>query len=197
MTQNIVSLSSLINDMARADNAALALDATSYEPDLRDAAWLGTDPVLADMYKQYKDTQGQYKKLLRENGPEEPMTQVTHDMLESAFSAYQTRLLEVKSDQEIQARMQVEKQALEQARAAAELENAEAARAHRDQIAAHNQDMRERRQVEEKTKESLFDIVIAYWLLSGALFRANKQISLYQSFSAVSAVKTSTAENKT
>lgn len=61
-------------------------------------AFLAVDSLLAQMHKQYKDALKYSEKLVRLRGPDDPMAGVAADMADSAKSAFQTRLIEVRHD---------------------------------------------------------------------------------------------------
>ena len=60
------------------------------------------DPVLADLFKQYQDAQNQLAGVIKERGPNDPMTDVTRDMADSAKTAVTTRYIELQEDEEFQ-----------------------------------------------------------------------------------------------
>ncbi|MES2729001.1 MAG: hypothetical protein V4621_02740 [Pseudomonadota bacterium] len=55
------------------------------------------DPVLASLIKQYLNSSRQHKDLLRTNGMQDAMVDVAADMVDSAWCALQTRLLELRA----------------------------------------------------------------------------------------------------
>jgi DUF438 domain-containing protein len=63
------------------------------------------DPVLASLYKQYCAAKENLGKLLVHNGAQDPMTEVAWDVHDSLRSAIETRLLELKDDGNVSARI--------------------------------------------------------------------------------------------
>lgn len=57
------------------------------------------DPVLADLLKQYKDADGQASYLDSTFSQDDPMAEIAHDRKDSAWSAVQTRLIELRDDE--------------------------------------------------------------------------------------------------
>lgn len=63
------------------------------------------DPVLASLYKQYCAAKETLGKLLVDKGAQDPMTEVSWDVHDSLRSAIETRLLELKDDGTVSARV--------------------------------------------------------------------------------------------
>jgi hypothetical protein len=55
------------------------------------------DPILASLIKQYLNASRQHKGLLKSNGSQDAMVEVAADMVDSAWCALQTRLLELRA----------------------------------------------------------------------------------------------------
>ena len=64
--------------------------------------YLGSDPVLAQLYKQYCDARDRLSCLRKEFGRDDAMADIAADMKDSAHSAVETRLLELKDGREAQ-----------------------------------------------------------------------------------------------
>lgn len=64
--------------------------------------YIRLDPLLADLFKQYQDAQKQLDKLEKARGPDDPLTDVTRDMTDSARAAVLTRYIELQEDEEFQ-----------------------------------------------------------------------------------------------
>lgn len=62
--------------------------------------WLAADPLLADLYKQYLDAKASHQNLARLRGDHDPMVDVARDMEDSTKSAFETRLIELRRDEE-------------------------------------------------------------------------------------------------
>lgn len=67
--------------------------------------YVGIDEVLAALYKQYCDTKDNLGKLVIEKGSEDAMTEIAWDTHDSARSAVEARLLELKEDESITTRV--------------------------------------------------------------------------------------------
>lgn len=103
--ENGVSLQDLMNRMAGRLDAILP-DELQAMPADRDwpfiHLYLGSDPLLAQLYKQYCDARERLDKLRREFGRDDAMADIAADMRDSAHSAVETRLLELKDGREAQ-----------------------------------------------------------------------------------------------
>lgn len=62
-------------------------------------AYIGLDPLLGDLHKQYLDARALHKKLLNDSGKDDPMTDAAFDARASAVSAIETRVLELRKDE--------------------------------------------------------------------------------------------------
>lgn len=69
------------------------------------AIYASLDPVLASLYKQYCEAKENLGKLLIEKDAQDPMTEVAWDVHDSLRSAIETRLLELKDDGTVSARI--------------------------------------------------------------------------------------------
>lgn len=67
--------------------------------------YVSVDPVLATLYKQYCEAKENLGKLLLTKDVQDPMTEIAWDMHDSLRSAIETRLLELKEDRAISARV--------------------------------------------------------------------------------------------
>lgn len=63
------------------------------------------DPVLASLYKQYCEAKENLGKLLVSKGADDPMSEVAWDMHDSLRSSIETRLMELKEDDSVTARI--------------------------------------------------------------------------------------------
>lgn len=74
-------------------------------------AFIHLDPTLASLHKQYLDAKAQYESLIAAHGKDDAMAEIAADMMDSAWCAMQTRLLEVRAEphlmQEAQAMMRL------------------------------------------------------------------------------------------
>ena len=91
------SLDSLINDMA----GRLEVIKSDESCDLdRTDVLAAVDPVLASLNKEYKDAKARHEKLVMTNGEDDAMVEVSGDVVDSALSAVQTRILELEEQAE-------------------------------------------------------------------------------------------------
>ncbi len=68
--------------------------------------YISVDPVLAVLYKQYCEAKDGLGKLLIENGPEDPMTEIAWGMHDSLRAAVEDRLAHLKDDDAVSAKIQ-------------------------------------------------------------------------------------------
>lgn len=54
------------------------------------------DPLLAGLYKDYLDARGVHARLVKTVGPDDAMTVVAADRMDSCLSAFETRLIELR-----------------------------------------------------------------------------------------------------
>lgn len=116
------SLDKIMHDMIKRLAVASSDDQQQISSDILDdiGAFAAADPVLASLHKEYLEELAQYKKLVRENGFGDPMAEVAADMLASARSAVQTRLIELQNARQEETREAL-KRRLRAKRAAEEL----------------------------------------------------------------------------
>ena len=94
------SLQNIMNEMVQRFEGIKTEGPNSYQTDpwTEIKAYIGLDPVLGDLHKQYLDARAQHKKLLTENGKDDAMTEIAFDVRASAVSAIDTRVLELRQD---------------------------------------------------------------------------------------------------
>lgn len=68
--------------------------------------YLSVDRLIADLYRQYLEAQRQFVLALGEHGADDPMTEIAKDMSESCFCALETRLIELRQDETLAARVE-------------------------------------------------------------------------------------------
>lgn len=134
-------------------------------------AFMPVDPVLARLHKEYLEANMRHKQLLRERGKHDPMTEIAADMLDSARSAVQTRLIELQDIREEETR-----EALARSLRARRAEQ-EALLA-RQLIAQRSRD---------KSSDLFFFMVMLYWLMNCTMMAARRKLSAANDFAAVSA----------
>lgn len=83
------------------DELAAAISATPDEALSNDIlAMAAEDPVLASLIKQYLNASRQHKALMKRYGYHDPMADVAADMVDSAWCAIQTRIIELRMAQD-------------------------------------------------------------------------------------------------
>jgi len=112
-----LSLQAVMNEMAQGDVRPRPYLPPEKKPVLAQKpvteleAFIHLDPTLASLHKQYLDAKAQYESLVKSNGKDDAMAEIAADMMDSAWCAMQTRLLEVRCDrgmmQEAQAMMRL------------------------------------------------------------------------------------------
>lgn len=90
LTETMACVAQNLNDSEALVGGVCAIEAL-------EEAYEALDPLLAALKKQLLDARHQVARLRQAYGVDSPMGDVAEDMMESAESAYQTRLLEVKA----------------------------------------------------------------------------------------------------
>ena len=67
--------------------------------------WIAADPLLADLYKQLQDARAYNVRIAERHGQYDPMSSVAQDAKDSAESAFETRLIELKRDEDTQSQV--------------------------------------------------------------------------------------------
>lgn len=107
-----VSLQETMNQMARRmdglldqadqkkeqDGVKPGSEAQPQSEDIR--LWTAVDPVLADLQKHLADARANMQSLQKNHGSKDPMAEVAKDIAESAASAVETRLIELRQSAE-------------------------------------------------------------------------------------------------
>ena len=129
-----------------------------------------TDPILSALHKEYQEAKNAHRQLVQSNGIDDPMTEVAADMLDSARSAVQTRMLELKEwrEQEIKEISEVR-----QRRQKAEFDAARLRSFFKKRKQEHEDDL-------------FYWIVVMYWLSTQTLKLARKKLSAANDFALVS-----------
>ncbi len=133
-------------------------------------AFAPADPVLARLHKEYLEANRQHKRLARERSVCDPMTEVAADMLDSARSAVQTRLIELQDIREIETR-----EAMERTMRARKAEQ-EAARAL----------LLIEKRCRDSSSDLFFWMLMMIWLMNRTFIAARRQLSAANDFAAVS-----------
>jgi hypothetical protein len=140
--------------------------------------WLAVDPLLADLNKQFIDARAQHIRLSRLHGPKDPMTDVADDMVDSAQCAFETRLLELRKDEDSK------RTVLALMRRAYEMHQRdlnEQALAETHQMGLARARPRGRNVVKEGT-DSFWFVVMGMMVLRAALMNATERLTLANAF---------------
>ncbi len=168
------SLEKIISDMVRRLDSVRADDKAapeqSSDPLQEIEAFMPVDPVLASLHKEYLDANARHKKLARENGLGDPMTDVANDMLDSARSALQTRLIELQESREQEVNDALAS-SLRKRRAEQEVQQARAS-------------IEKRRQ--ERDSDVFFWFAVMYWIMGQTFKATGKRLSAANDFALVS-----------
>lgn len=166
------SLEAIISDMIRRLDTIRpdGQDTPSADDPLREiAALAATDPVLAALHKEYLEANSRHKKLVRENGADDAMAEVAADMLASARSAVQTRLIELQDVRESEGRAVLERRML------AKKAEQEAARS------ILNAEKRKNAQ----GADLFFWLVMFYWFMNRTIIATRRTLSAANDFAIV------------
>lgn len=88
------SLMEVMNRLA-GGSLEIAEDILPHEDD-----FIRTDSIASDLHRQYRTALRQKEKLTAENGVDDPMAEIAQDLADSARSALETRLIELRREQE-------------------------------------------------------------------------------------------------
>lgn len=128
------------------------------------------DPVLADLHKAYLEAGRHYRKLAATFGADDPMVEVSLDMLDSARSGVQTRLIELQDLREVETRMIMARRL--RARQAA----------HEAEVASMLVAARKNR----KEGDIAFWLVMMYLMIAQAMHATHQRLSAANDFALVS-----------
>ena len=115
-----LSLSDSLQHVIEESDVQAIADARAYdETDELDEInlYASLDPILADLLKQYKDADKQSTYLEDTFSGDDPMAEIAFDRTDSAWSAVQTRLLELREDEKIAGQVGLRLLRLEEERA--------------------------------------------------------------------------------
>lgn len=93
-----VSLEDLAQDLAGKPIVFKKKSAAAPKIPSIESAFRSTDPILAALYKDLKNSMDNYTSARSAYGDDDAMLEIIADQVDSARSAYDTRLLELKSD---------------------------------------------------------------------------------------------------
>ena len=135
------------------------------------------DSLLAHLHKQALDAEIHFKRLEKQRGAKDPMAQIAADMMDSAKSAYLTRLLEAREDDAVQAAVKAMLVRLDEER---EAELAATKQKFWDRLNAFHLRMRRQMEAEQNTHDP-FMAFMAMMMMNGVT--ANAQA--YNPFDAI------------
>ena len=144
--------------------------------------WLAVDPLLADLHKQFLDARANHIRLSRLRGAKDPMTDVANDMVDSTQCAFETRLLELRKDEESK------RTVLALMRRAHELHQREL----NEQALAETADYWRRQAIPKKRRavqegiDSFWMVMLGLMVLRQSLMDANEKLSIADLFSRAS-----------
>lgn len=130
-------------------------------------AFMPVDPVLARLHKEYLDANRHHKTLAEKHGLADPMTEVAADMLDSARSALQTRLIELQEMREAE----VEEAIIRRLRARRAEDEAALARA-----------AMEKRAKDRDGDGAFWFMLLYYWLMRQTFVATGKRLSAANDF---------------
>ncbi len=106
---NGLSVNDILNKIdARLDDLRLTDDTApvvSLDPLSEIGLYITNDRLLADLYRQYLESQKHYITSIQTHGKDAPMTEIASDMSESAFCAMETRLIELREEESLAQRV--------------------------------------------------------------------------------------------
>ena len=126
-------------------------------------ALVSQDDLLAHLHKEFLNAKGSFDRLMRENGADDAMTEVAADMMDSAWCAMQTRMMEVRANGAVMAQAQAMMQAsMRQMKETQEQQEQKKALAlyHKMQMLQHLKNVRQAQKIkQEKEKVPFFEMV--------------------------------------
>lgn len=163
-----------MNEMAQGDLAiyspASTQDFTNHrqKPLSEMAALASQDDILAHLQKEFLNAKASHDRLLCENGVDDAMTEVAADMMDSAWCAMQTRMMEVRAKGEMMARAQSMMQAsIRRMREIEEQQEQKRVLAlyHKMQMLQHLKNVRQAQKIKkEKERVPFFEIVFIFMM---------------------------------
>lgn len=151
-------------------------------------AYMAVDSTLASLYKHYIDARAHRLRALKQSGEGSAMTEIARDMEDSAQSAIETRMIELKSH--AMKRMNAERlmaqgrlREMDDCRAQAEKDYA---RRQVEDFAAGRQAALRQSQVQKQGSDSYFALLLMWWLMRQMAARTQLRLSLAGSFTVAS-----------
>lgn len=144
-------------------------------------AYIGLDPVLGDLHKQYLDARAYHKKLMSENGRHDAMTEIAFDARASAVSAIETRVMELKQDEALRS---VVAYRLRKAELAKERELSAETKEYWKQIRGYNAVQADAAKKKKEGEDSFFIAVMFLSIMDQMLHAARRKLSIASVFDA-------------
>ena len=156
---------------------------TLRDPVTEEEAYIAHDPLLARLHKDYLDACAQTDKLAKDLGVDDPMTSVSADMAESALSAFETRLIELKSDKTLRRRVgkMVSPEAQEEA-----IRRAKRLKRYKLAVEMNRMSQETIEKLRRAGEERFFFMMFMMEIFYAGLEQAKRQLTLAQSFSVAS-----------
>lgn len=154
--------------------------------------YAGFDPLLADLYRQYLEAHRQFKSLSALRGKDDPMAEAARDWMDSAESAVQTRMIEVRQDRNIHSRAR--RVLKEQARQEKYQSLMAALQSDKKEQAAllYRQRLMMGEALRKDSEDGFFMMVCLLWMLRAVSDRVTRTLSLASSFMAVAVIDNDT-----
>lgn len=143
-------------------------------------AYAHSDPLLAELLKDYRDNQHRYETLLRKHGADDAMVDVAADMAGSADTAVETRLIELRAC--------AHSRALAEQRMQESLEMMNASTRYHEKIRAYTDRVQSAalRAKKEAAEASYLFVIMMLWMLQESLRETQRRLSLVNDFAIVS-----------
>lgn len=180
-----VSLQETMNQMARRMDGLLEDKPAAICGEDETHLYLAVDPVLADLHKHLADAGANMRRVQKQCGDKDPMTDVARDAADSARSAVETRLIELRHSAETKAAIKalIIKEADQK-----EFEKREEVRLHQKAFWKEFARPKAKKQTVQQQAGDAFGMVLAsLMVLRYNLAEANEKLSIAATFSAVSA----------
>lgn len=174
-------MDSLLKDHAR-DNPAQDPQSNIAAPqEIR--FWIALDPVLADLHKHLVDAKAEMEFLSDRYGSDDPMAEVAADRVESAQCTVETRLIELRRNQEARAMVAA---MISRAQALAHSESVERIRQKNNRFWKEFSAPR-RPNAQKQASDSFWVMMASLAVLRESLSRTNTLLSIASTFSRASA----------
>lgn len=148
-------------------------------------AYMAVDPTLARLHKEFMDARLNRLRALEQQGEGSAMADIARDLEESAKSAMETRMIELREDQ-------IKRMMVERMMAQTHFEEMDHRRAKSAEVFArrqaeffaegkHDQMVMVKRQ--QESEDSFLMLMLMWWLMRQMVWRTQEKLSLASSFS--------------